>query len=287
MASLFDLAIAQENMLRGKYINAQTGTTYTLALVDAGAIVTLTNAGAIALTVPANADVAFATNSAIILIAGGAGTVTVAGDTGVTVNAANSDATLAQNDWGILVKTGTNTWQFTVFGGAGGGGSGYDEGTSFPVSPADNDKFYRTDLNLLCFYNGTRWLTVDKYILELRPFAVATNHNISATTQNLLSCYPFLAPDYDFWVEEFRATNNVQGTSNGTNFWTIALIGAASIASYDTKLDAGSTNVRHTVTVGALMGTTSTYLRIDVTKTSAPGNLALPATCVIGRLVIT
>jgi hypothetical protein len=124
MASLFSLALAQDNMLRGKYINAQTGTTYTLALVDAGAIVTLTNAGAIALTVPANADVAFATNSVVILIAGGAGVVTVAGDTGVTVNSANSDATLAQNDWGILVKTGTNTWQFTVVGGTGGGGSG-------------------------------------------------------------------------------------------------------------------------------------------------------------------
>jgi hypothetical protein len=44
-------------------------------------------------------------------------------------------------------------------------GSGYPEGPSFPASPALNDKFYRNDLNLLCYYDGTRWLTVQEYQL--------------------------------------------------------------------------------------------------------------------------
>jgi hypothetical protein len=171
MASLFALAIAQDNMLRGKYINAQTGTTYTLALVDAGAIVTLTNGSAIALTVPTNADVAFATNSVIVLICGGAGAVAVAGDTGVTVNSANSDATLAQNDWGLLVKTGTNTWQFTVLGGAGGAGGtvnmGVCEGrltltSGTPVTTADvtaATTLYFTPYKgeLVALFDGADW----------------------------------------------------------------------------------------------------------------------------------
>src|SRR5688572_13447523 len=50
---------------------------------------------------------------------------------------------------------------------AGSGGSGYDEGTSFPGSPSTDDKYYRTDLNLLCVYDGTRWLTTQQYIIYL------------------------------------------------------------------------------------------------------------------------
>ena len=44
---------------KSQTINAQTGTTYTLVLTDAGKIVTLSNASAITLTVPTNASVAF------------------------------------------------------------------------------------------------------------------------------------------------------------------------------------------------------------------------------------
>jgi hypothetical protein len=294
MASLFDLAVAQENMLRGKYINAQTGTTYTLALVDAGAIVTLTNAGAIALTVPANADVAFATNSVIILLCGGAGAVSVAGDTGVTVNSANSDATMAQNDWGILVKTGTNTWQFTVLGGASGGGGGYDEGTSFPGSPSTDDKFYRTDRNLLYFYDGTRWLTVQQYQIALTPLS-AFPANKSVTTADVISGVPMYSGGYDFWMEDFICTTFVVTTNDGTKFWTVSLKkeavaggGATAITNFSTGTapDTPSQWTNHTVAIDALLGTNIAFLSVDITKTSTPGNIyVMVGSAVIGRLV--
>jgi hypothetical protein len=65
--------------------NAQTGTTYTLALTDVAKVVTLTNAAAITVTVPTNASVAFPIGTQILLYQGGAGAVTIAGDSGVDV----------------------------------------------------------------------------------------------------------------------------------------------------------------------------------------------------------
>ena len=90
--------------------NAQTGTTYTLALSDAGKLVTLTNASAITLTIPTNATVAFPTNTRIDLLQYGAGQVTVGG-AGVTINSAGSKLKLTgQYSGASLWKKATDTW---------------------------------------------------------------------------------------------------------------------------------------------------------------------------------
>tara|TARA_B110000503_G_scaffold141367_1_gene234677 strand:+ start:391 stop:780 length:390 start_codon:yes stop_codon:yes gene_type:complete len=91
--------------------NAQTGTTYTLVLTDAGKLVTLNNGSAIALTVPTNASVAFDIGDQINLLQLGAGQVTVAGDAGVTVSSEGTKLKLKdQYAIGTLVKTGTDAW---------------------------------------------------------------------------------------------------------------------------------------------------------------------------------
>lgn len=91
--------------------NAQTGTTYTLVLTDAGKMVTLTNASSITLTVPPNADVALPVNTRIDLIQYGAGQVTVAAGSGVTIYSKASALKLsAQYAGATLWKKATNTW---------------------------------------------------------------------------------------------------------------------------------------------------------------------------------
>ena len=92
-------------------LNSQTGTTYTLAITDAGDLVTLTNAAAIALTVPTNATAAFAIGTQITLTQGGAGKVTVAGAVGVTVNSADGYLSL-RTQWSsaTIIKVATNSW---------------------------------------------------------------------------------------------------------------------------------------------------------------------------------
>ena len=90
--------------------NAQTGTTYTLALTDEGKLVTLSNSSAITLTVPPNSSVAFDVGTYIDLAQIGAGQVTVAQGSGVTVNATPGLKFRAQYAGGTLRKTGTDTW---------------------------------------------------------------------------------------------------------------------------------------------------------------------------------
>jgi hypothetical protein len=91
--------------------NAQTGTTYTLAVGDAGELITLSNASAITLTVPTNAAVPFAIGTQITITQANSGAVTVVGDTGVTVNSADGGLKL-RTQWSAatLIKTNTNSW---------------------------------------------------------------------------------------------------------------------------------------------------------------------------------
>ena len=92
--------------------NAQTGTTYTLALTDVAKVVSLTNAASITLTIPTNATVAFPTGTQILLYQGGAGQVTIGG-AGVTIRSQGSKLKLnGQYSVGGLLKVGTDEWVF-------------------------------------------------------------------------------------------------------------------------------------------------------------------------------
>lgn len=93
--------------------NAQTGTTYTLALTDFTKLVTLNNASPVSVTLPLESTVAWETGTQLRLLNIGAGTVTVAGAVGVTIN--GSPLTLTQGKGANLIKTGTNTWWFIPF----------------------------------------------------------------------------------------------------------------------------------------------------------------------------
>jgi hypothetical protein len=91
-------------------LNAQTGTTYTLVLADAGKFVTLNNASAIALTVPLESSVNYAIGTSIDLVQLGVGQVTVAGAGGVAVNSTPGLKLRAQYSAATLIKIASNTW---------------------------------------------------------------------------------------------------------------------------------------------------------------------------------
>jgi hypothetical protein len=92
-------------------LNAQTGTTYTLALSDAGKLLTLTNAATITLTVPDEATVAFPTGSRVDIVQLGAGQVEIDPASGVTVDAKNGDDKLAgQYSAATLIYLGSDDW---------------------------------------------------------------------------------------------------------------------------------------------------------------------------------
>jgi hypothetical protein len=89
----------------------QAGTTYTLALADAGTVVETTSASAVAVTIPPNSSVAFTIGTTIELLQYGTGALTVAAGAGVTIR--STDGLLsARTQYSALSlrKRGINEW---------------------------------------------------------------------------------------------------------------------------------------------------------------------------------
>lgn len=104
-------ALARIAALESITINAQTGTTYSLVLTDAGKSVECANAAAIAVTVPTNASQAFKIGAQVEVIQAGAGQVTITPASGVTLKKAIGLKTRAQESPLILRKVATDTWR--------------------------------------------------------------------------------------------------------------------------------------------------------------------------------
>ena len=94
--------------------NAQSGTTYTLALADNGKLVTLANASPVAVTIPLNSSVALPVGAVIMMSAFDAGAVTISGAGGVTVVSGGATAASpvirAQYSSVGAIQTSANNW---------------------------------------------------------------------------------------------------------------------------------------------------------------------------------
>lgn len=94
-------------------INAQTGTTYTGVLSDAGKTITMANAASNVLTVPPNSSVAYPVGAQIGVMMNGAGQTSVAPGAGVTINTIETLLLLKQGAVAVLEQTATDVWRLT------------------------------------------------------------------------------------------------------------------------------------------------------------------------------
>lgn len=85
-------------------------TGYTLALADAGKLVTLNTTGTIAVVIPAFANVAFPTGTHVDLVRLNTGTVLVTGATGVTVNGTPGTSLRAQYSAATCIHYDGDEW---------------------------------------------------------------------------------------------------------------------------------------------------------------------------------
>jgi hypothetical protein len=96
-------------------INAQTGTTYTFVLGDAGDIVTSNNAGTVVMTIPPNSSVAYPIGASITVISIGAGLTNFAVGAGVTINSTGAvpaaPVLRIAHSSATAIKIATDTWQ--------------------------------------------------------------------------------------------------------------------------------------------------------------------------------
>lgn len=164
--------------------------------------------------------------------------------------------------------------------------AGIPSGTSFPSSPPTGMQFFRTDFELPCVYDGTRWITTFHYH--------ATNGSpigVSATQTNLITpIRQDVAPIIDRITTEYI----VQTTNNATNFYTIDIRGvsanysAASILhTFDTKATAVNTwtSLDATPNVSNLP-TNRAFFDFNIVKTLTPGTLSIMTT-IYYRLILT
>lgn len=93
-------------------INAQTGTTYTIALADAGYLITASNLGAIAVSIPTDATINFPIGTQILVMQLGAGQVTVSAVTPGTTTIISRSGTKTAGQYALisLIKVAANQW---------------------------------------------------------------------------------------------------------------------------------------------------------------------------------
>ena len=92
-------------------INAQSGTTYTFVLADAGKFVSSDNGSAQTFTVPPNSSVAYAVGTQIIVQNIGSANCTLAEGSGVTINSKDDALEIdGQFAAATLIKTATDAW---------------------------------------------------------------------------------------------------------------------------------------------------------------------------------
>lgn len=125
-------ASALNTAINSLTLNAQTGTTYTFVLTDAGKLVTASNASAQTYTIPLNASVGYSVGTVIEVLNISTGTVTLSPTGGVTLNGVTSVAAGARVQ---LTKTATDTWYASAIGG---GGLTFISSGSFTTSTAVN-----------------------------------------------------------------------------------------------------------------------------------------------------
>lgn len=174
-----------------------------------------------------------------------------------------------------------------------GRGAAFPLTATLPGGLAAGDRFFRTDLGFLCYYDGTRWLTVHEDSLAL--FSGGTlNTLLDFSATDSFAFVMRLRTDYAPYFTRCAITTRVLTTNNGANNWLIG------IDAYNTSFSAGTTI--YSFSTGTTPDTAATYtdhegaasvptpahrthLVLSVQKSGSPGVLRVFPT-IFYRLVI-
>lgn len=193
----------------------------------------------------------------------------------------------------LAVGTGPNTAARLAIGAAGGslsslnGAAAWNSGTVFP-SAVTGDRYWRTDLGLECYYDGTRWLSVQ---LFHDIMAQSTDGGIPISATQICGRNTLWSGAYDLWIVSVYGTM-FSSSLSGSAYWTVTVAKGntassfTDIASFNDQSGTDSNWEKKTVAVGALLGASDSTLRWTATKTSTPGPVYVSG-AVTYRLVLT
>jgi len=135
-----------------------------------------------------------------------------------TANVATDPIWAAAGD--LAVGTGSHTAAVLTKGAAGGvltmgnGAVTWGVGTSFPGSKATGDRFWRSDLGLEFYWDGTRWLSVELFEMRwgMQPWGT-----ISVDT--IIAGLPLPGFTTGIYLVDQFLTANVATTNDGSHYW--------------------------------------------------------------------
>lgn len=157
-------------------------------------------------------------------------------------------------------------------------------GTSFPGSPTTGQKFWRSDLRMEFFFDGTRWLSSVLYRQQLTNWNITIPTALSATTsayQRTLS--PELSGGSDLWLENYVINFFISGGTalSASHRWALTLsaitagVGTAdTLGSYSINSGAINSFRRQVVALNMLMdnGTIHVWFQTTADKLGTPGS---------------
>lgn len=142
-------------------------------------------------------------------------------------------------------------------------------GTAFPSGPATSTRYFRTDLGMEFFYDGTRWLSSQIYHMTF-AFHNAAEPITAAGTMYAPTPVPITT---DIWLIGFHVAVVVTGTNDASNYWTITADG---FSGFTTIADGANALVTHYIAVGSSQPIANNWFTITHLKTGNPAALYSP-----------
>jgi hypothetical protein len=193
------------------------------------------------------------------------------------------------------VATSSGGWSLK-----GDGSFIWKQGTSFPASPATNDRFFRTDYGLEFYYDGTRWVSTQLFTKNSSQEVGSAAFYISraATIGHWQKADMALPFGTDWWLSYITTSflvNSGGSALSASHKWSLDFkkgsLAVPATAVGSITIDSGSSNVNRNglLTVGALLDVTNNpVISLDGVRTGTPGDLQLATIfTVYARIVAT
>lgn len=143
-------------------------------------------------------------------------------------------------------------------------------GTAFPSGPATGMRFFRSDLGLECYYDGTRWLTLNEYECILTT-SEAQAASFNATTVNVRN--GAMRSDYAAYITRAQFYIFCGLTNNGANYFTYTTVDhlGNTIWSFNTSADTANANNAHNASTGAFTQPPGATFQLQLNMTVSVG----------------
>ena len=152
----------------------------------------------------------------------------------------------------------------------------WNAGTSFPASKATGDRYWRTDLAMEFYWDGTRWVST-------QLFHTGYSHINSISASTLFFCPVYNVGERDIWLVDATWSYFNAGTQDGSKYWTLVIArrgsGDGTYQTVATPLSGAgyattATWYRESAALGvALAMSDADAMAVYPTKVSTPGNL--------------